>query len=293
MTILTVEARQLYESNGYAIIPGGLSLTDLAPMRGVLQRVVDDAAERLHAAGDISSTYEEVAFEQRFPLVSDACDGKSGIHWEHDVFTRELYELATHPAILEAIKPLLGEDIIFNGDFHIRPKLPGSSYFPWHQDSQYYGQPTETMHIITVWVPFVNVHERNGCLSMLPGSHRWGLMESARDEKREMRPAVDPETRGRQVVEPMQAGDLMLFHNLTYHQSLPNPSDGARWSVDLRYSAAPRKDMPETEQEGYRFFLDKLRGLGFLTFTASGANKTPWAEVERNYAELRESLKRS
>ncbi len=36
--------------------------------------------------------------------------------------------------------------------------------------------------------------------------------------------------------EPMRAGDVMAFHNLTLHSTCPNErSDRVRWSIDLRY----------------------------------------------------------
>ncbi|MDR6551753.1 phytanoyl-CoA dioxygenase family protein [Paenibacillus qinlingensis] len=282
-----------YKEDGYTIIAGKLGQADLTPMRSVLSRAVDEAAAKLVQTGQIEHGYEQLPFEKRWPAVSEAAEGRGGINWEKDIFTRELYELATHPTIINTLRPLLGEDIIFNGDFHIRPKLPGSNYFPWHQDSQYYGLPTGEMHIITVWIPFVDVNEHNGCLSMMPGSHTWGgVMASGRDAKGEMQPDSDPAERGTEITVPMQAGDMALFHNLTYHRSLPNSSDGARWSVDLRYSAAPREDMSAAEKEGYAFFLGKLQGMGFLTFTAAGPNKESWEEVERKFRALQESRKK-
>ena len=290
MTTLNGKEIQMYRKDGFVIIPGAMEIADLLPMRKVLESVVERAAHRVHQQGMIGSLHEGLSFETRFPMISQECGSNTGVAWEHEVFTRELYELATHPAIIDRLKPLLGEQILFNGDFHIRPKLPGSDYFPWHQDSQYYGKPTEAMHIITVWIPFVDVDETNGCLAMLPGSQTWGLMEGARDEKREMRSFVDPESRGTSVTVPMKAGDAVIFHNLTYHQSLPNRSNGARWSIDLRYSAKPHEKMEKAEKEGYRVFMDKLRSLGYLTFVASGPNRTPWQEVERLYRELRGGL---
>ena len=67
-----------------------------------------------------------------------------------------------------------------------RVKLPESEVtaWPWHQDTQYYGNPTQHLHVISVWIPLVDVDERNGCLHLLPGSHRWGLLGGARDVRR-------------------------------------------------------------------------------------------------------------
>ena len=34
---------------------------------------------------------------------------------------------------------------------------------------------------------------------------------------------------------PMQPGDVLIIHNLTFHRSLPNRSAITRWSLDIRY----------------------------------------------------------
>lgn len=287
MAILKEAQLKQYEAEGYTLARQALGEDDLTPMRRVLEGIVDSTAKRLLRDGAIQTAREELPFAKRWPAISQEAGGSGGPHWEREVFTKELYELATHPAILEALKPILGERIYFNGDFHIRPKLPGSDYFPWHQDSQYYGAPTAAMHIVTVWIPFVDVDETNGCLSLVPGSQKWGLMEGARDEKREMRPKVDPETLGASVLEPMKTGDMMLFHNLTYHRSLPNRSEGARWSVDLRYSPESRDDMSAEEKAGYDYFIPHLRSLGFHGFTASGPNRESWPDLEKRIAAAR------
>ena len=33
----------------------------------------------------------------------------------------------------------------------------------------------------------------------------------------------------------MEPGDVLLFGNLLWHRSLPNRSDGIRWSLDARF----------------------------------------------------------
>jgi len=70
--------------------------------------------------------------------------------------------------------------------------------FPLHQDSQYYGKLSQHAYIITVWIPLVDVNEVNGCLYVIPGSHQWELIDSARDENQNMRSFVDVEEREHQ-----------------------------------------------------------------------------------------------
>jgi ectoine hydroxylase-related dioxygenase (phytanoyl-CoA dioxygenase family) len=81
---------------------------------------------------------------------------------------------------------------------------------------------------------------RNGCLRVVAGSHRRGLMThcpAVREVGSVIRipdELVGPEW----TALPMRPGDVLFMHRLTMHGSLPNRSDGVRWSFDLRYQPA-------------------------------------------------------
>ena len=40
---------------------------------------------------------------------------------------------------------------------------------------------TEQLHIVTVWAPLVDTDARNGALTLVPGSQRWGMLDGQRD----------------------------------------------------------------------------------------------------------------
>ena len=47
---------------------------------------------------------------------------------------------------------------------------------------------------------------------------------------------IDEFVDGSRVVTcPMEVGDILLFHNLTLHRSLPHESQIIRWAIDIRY----------------------------------------------------------
>ena len=158
--------------------------------------------------------------------------------WNREVFSEAVYDLCVHPAVLDAVESLLGSgEITMNGDYWVRPKLPQEQLttLPWHQDSDYYGQQTEPLHILSLWIPLVDVYEENGCMQFISGSHKWGLLPNKRQGDH-LVPVEDVEARGRVETLAMRAGDAVAFRNLTFHRSLMNNSDGIRWSIDLRYS---------------------------------------------------------
>ena len=254
------EQTKQFQADGYFIVRGALPDAVLQPIRDLIDRNVDAHARELHAEGAIESMYADASFERRLALLYR--DSESRMRsWNTFLFSPELYALVRHRAILDALQPLLGEEISFNGDYHLRPKLPGSTNtaFPMHQDSQYYGPETGHILVISVWIPLVDVDERNGCLWLIPGSHKWGLLPGARRADHNMVSSEDVEQRGTAVPEPMRCGDFLAFHNLTFHGSKVNRSDGVRWSVDVRFRETPGyREQSEQERIGDNALQDAL-----------------------------------
>ena len=242
-----------FDKDGYLVVRGALPDSVLQPIRDLIDRNVDAHARELQAKGAIESVHADASFGRRLALLYR--DSESRMRsWNTFLFSPELYALVRHEAILDALQPLLGEEISFNGDYHLRPKMPGSTFtaFPLHQDSQYYGSETGRILVISVWIPLVDVDEHNGCLWLIPGSHQWGLLPGARRADQNMVSFEDVEQRGTPVPEPMRCGDLLAFHNLTFHGSKMNRSDSVRWSADVRFRETPGYREPkEQERIGY------------------------------------------
>ena len=248
-SLLTTEQRQAFDEQGYLIVRRVLDEGDFDPLRRVISSAIDHRAKELHDQGKISSLYEDLSFYHRLTRIQrESQKGPLlGWNWNKEVFSREVYELITHPKILDIVASLIGPEITVNGDYWIRFKMPtgGESVFPWHQDSIYYngnvdpGEQvalSEESQILTVWIPMVDVDERNGCLQIIPGSHKRGLRPSRRDENRRLVPVEDVESWSEVQNVCMQVGDVLAFGNLTFHRSLENTSEDIRWSIDLRYS---------------------------------------------------------
>jgi ectoine hydroxylase-related dioxygenase (phytanoyl-CoA dioxygenase family) len=76
-------------------------------------------------------------------------------------------------------------------------------------------------------------------MQIAPGSHRSGLLEHQHENRAgrflEIAEVDNLVDEARAVTCPMEPGDVLLFHNLTFHRSLPNVSPITRWSIDIRY----------------------------------------------------------
>ena len=188
----TTAQRQAFDDQGYLLVRGVLDEQDFVPLRRVISSAIDHRAKELYDKGKISSLYEDLSFYHRLTQIQRESQKGPLLswNWNKEVFSREVYELITHPKILDIVGSLIGPEITVNGDYWIRFKMPtgGESVFPWHQDSIYYngnadpGQQvtfSEESQILTVWIPMVDVDEQNGCLQVIPGSHKQGLRPHA------------------------------------------------------------------------------------------------------------------
>jgi ectoine hydroxylase-related dioxygenase (phytanoyl-CoA dioxygenase family) len=79
-------------------------------------------------------------------------------------------DIASHPDLLDMIEQIIGLDIILwgSGIFYKR-ELAGPAT-PWHRDSVY--TPIRPLATTTVWIAVFDSVVANGCLRVIPGSHR-------------------------------------------------------------------------------------------------------------------------
>lgn len=244
---MNISNRSFYEENGYAVIRQAVRDEELDPLRRDIEAVVERKIDELFGQGLLSGRYEGFPLSTRWSEANKEYPAKEQM-WVRQIFGKAIYDLGRHPRIVSVIEALIGPEIRFNGDYHVRPKLPNHSLttVPWHQDAFYYagkeaGSPDAP--VLSVWIPLVNVNEDNGCLQFVPGSHRWGLRPELNQQLPNAGDAganagIVHELDNQGVSLAMNKGDMVVFDKLTFHRSLPNVTNEIRWNVDLRYSPA-------------------------------------------------------
>lgn len=204
--------------------------------------------------------YDELGFVQSIPILSDeevrryraALErtfdalgaGISRLDGPH-LFFRWAWELSTHPRLLDTMEQLLGSPRILLKSTRVFYKHPESaSFVGWHQDG--ITERLEDARIPAVWLGLTAATVENGCLRVVPRSHKAGLIPHV------MRPDRDNLTSNgitaeAEIAEPydieMRAGEMSLHHPLVLHASNPNRSDGPRIGFSATYSGSP---MPES-----------------------------------------------
>ncbi len=245
--------------DGYVMVPDIFQPDELIPLMFEIDGLVDAAAGRLFDSGHITDIRSEYSFDKRMGLlVNDhpefskeyfaAIEGKAG--GGHT--GREMFNILTHPKLLDAISSLVGPEIIASSVYRIRPKLPGMSrgIVPWHQDSGYFEAHCDKSLIVTCWIPLVDATPDNGCLQVLPRAHRAGVIPHKTGGNAGFLVIEDgdlPEVDATAIDVPVPLGGALLMTNLTPHCSTANTSDQIRWSVDLRYQSA---DVPTNAFQG-------------------------------------------
>jgi len=105
------------------------------------------------------------------------------IMWPSLYFNYETGPL--HSRVNALAKELMGPDMAIDFD-HLIYKAPHSDNpFPWHQDEGYWrigmkGLVFPDLRATSVWVALDNADEENGCMWMIPTSHKMGYFEHRR-----------------------------------------------------------------------------------------------------------------
>ncbi|MDA0335396.1 MAG: phytanoyl-CoA dioxygenase family protein [bacterium] len=144
-------------------------------------------------------------------------------------------DLAAHPKLIDTVRLLLGDDLLlFRSTLMLKPALHGSVH-ALHQDSAYW--PMDPPSLVTVSIALNDSAADNGCIQVIPGSHKWGMRDwglIAQDKDKPLTQRDDLDL-SRLTPMPLTAGSALLFHSLVVHGSGPNNSPRPRHTALYAY----------------------------------------------------------
>jgi hypothetical protein len=257
--LTTTDVQEQLAEEGYVVVDDVLDPTqDFAPLFEEYHRVLDGIAEPLVAEGVLRSTYEDLPFEARliricaesgrnFPQHFDFTLPQKGITHETPIHAGPaVFRVLTNRRLLDLVEQVVGGEIYSNPVQHVRMKLPARAVetglqhslvtsVPWHQDNGVIMPEADEATILTVWMPVNPATVENGCLQVIPRSHRGDLQPHCPGKSTVAIP--DRFLASDQAVPlPMRPGSVLLMHQRTIHSSLENVTDDqVRISLDLRY----------------------------------------------------------
>jgi ectoine hydroxylase-related dioxygenase (phytanoyl-CoA dioxygenase family) len=152
-----------------------------------------------------------------------------------------MWRIASHPRVLETVESLIGPDIVLlSTGFFVKPPSANDQFVAWHQDTMYWGLVPP--FAITLWIAIDDADIENGCLRVIPGSHRLGLLPHRTSdragnllgENQEIDPALFDEASA--VDFCLRAGEASAHHGELIHGSNPNRSTRRRCGMTLRFT---------------------------------------------------------
>ena len=189
-----------------------------AAVDGILARAVEAEQDTNHTWG--GSWMDE---KERSELV---LKGFHDLQYHDAAFTRA----ACHPRMAAVLEELIGRNVqLHHSKMLVKPPERGAA-FPMHQDYPYFPHSRHTMLAASLHLD--DADEENGCLHVVPGSHRLGPLDTSDDGSHHLA-AEYPLEAG--VPIPARAGDVIFFNYLTIHGSGVNTSTRTRRNILYQY----------------------------------------------------------
>ena len=164
------------------------------------------------------------------------------IHYISPIFD----ELVHNKKILDVIEDLIGSDILVAGTCLFLKEPENQGFVSWHQDGKYQGW--DPYNFLTAWIAITDVTEENGCMRMLPGSHKKNFMQhkDTFDDNNLLTrgQTIDNVPYKKTIPILLKEGQLSLHHPKTIHGSGPNLSKKRRIGFAIQsYIATNVKQM--------------------------------------------------
>jgi phytanoyl-CoA hydroxylase len=227
---------QKYKDEGFLVIPQGCS-----------DDLIDAFNSHIHSIRS-SDSMPEWAKPRRGGAAVDDADRFSVRLFNphlHDGFSLQMMKL---PVVRGALAQLLGDEAagVQSMYFYKEPGSPGQAA---HQD--YYYIKNEPNTLTAAWVAMEYTNEENGCLYVIPGSHKLGILPHGAVKNLQEHEAWTHEVEdidlSQEIPVILNKGDILVFDSNLIHSSTRNLSERWRRSYVCHYirhdSAIEREDL--------------------------------------------------
>ena len=222
--MLTSEQINFYHENGYLGVEGVLSDDEVAELR----RVTDEFVQLSASFTEHTPVFDlEPGHTPESPKLRRLKDPVE----QHEVYRKFLH----HPGVLDIAEQLVGPGLRSNGN-KLNMKSPEyGSPVEWHQDWAFY--PHTNDDILAVGVCMDDMMYENGCLLVIPGSHKGPIYTHHQNGR--FAGAVTEEVPGADKAVPIElkAGGISIHHVRTLHASAKNVSTRPRRLLLYQYCA--------------------------------------------------------
>ncbi|PAV86905.1 hypothetical protein WR25_03365 isoform A [Diploscapter pachys] len=233
--VLTVEQKQFYRDNGYLVVRNCIPQHELERYTNRFQELCEgrNVPTTMSIMRDMTLKGQKLE-EKTVNKVQDFGDDPV------------LFDYCKYLTVLDVVRDLIGDESSSIVAMHTmlinKPPDNGklTSRHPMHQDMEYFCFPPED-HIVCAWTAMERVNRANGCLVVVPGSHKGKLLPHTYPD---WEGGVNKAYHGIQNYDPsmprlhveMEAGDTVFFHPILIHGSGANKTAGFRKAISCHYA---------------------------------------------------------
>ncbi len=232
----TAEQRSHYDERGYLLLPGLFDELELEPWRKRFLAIVSEEvppAPDMLVMRDVMVAKGAVTPGSKLEAVAKVQD------FHNDPVLFDGY--ARNPKLLRIVEEFCGPDIksIHSMLINKPPNVDGRH--PLHQDLLYFPfRPAN--RILATWTALEACTLENGCLVVVPGTHKGELMRHENMDWEYVNffyvGVADADENNERVHLEMQPGDTVFFHPLLWHGSGRNRTQGFRRAISAHYASA-------------------------------------------------------
>lgn len=174
-------------------------------------------------------------------------DNQTGVHvWWGDALDETILERMREDRVVDILTQLIGPHVEFLSVKAVFKNSDRIFNSPWHQDWHYWGG---SVHKVSIWIALDDATHENGCLQVMPGSHKQVLEMRGGGSKEGpdfVHTALNEDLPDLPVVTlEAKRGDAVFFHDLLMHASHPNTTGEDRWAFISTYRDASSPDTAE------------------------------------------------
>jgi len=254
---LTPDEVSFFHDNGFLIVRNVVPDDLLARLRAETADLVDRYRSYRKEPHIYYAPVEAKSFE-RMMEQEESADPENMLLWRIDKLdgrVGSIDSLRALPFVRKAMAALLGDDVIHYNESFVLKQPHRAPPVPWHQDPSFktrtYDDPISTMDVY-----LDDTDEENGCIWVVPGSHKRGSIDT--DALIEHYGFDIPGA----VPVRMRAGDVAFHNNGCLHGSRANLSDRMRRIIYLafqtRRQAAATGNYSEADLDRYRHRFESL-----------------------------------
>ncbi|WP_420860386.1 phytanoyl-CoA dioxygenase family protein [Algirhabdus cladophorae] len=282
-----------FRTQGYLVVPNVLEPAILDAVRAEYAALLDQLCTGWGIAG---GNFEEQLINayraghdwfqpMDISLPGDQIMADTPMHFGPAVF-----DMVRSPRILAMVEQLIGPEITSNPIQHVRIKPPVTHLAAgeirphvggtaWHQDRAVALAEADETDMVTVWLAITEATVENGCLQVAPMAEGREMLPHCPQVQTSIADGFIDEAAATPL--PVPAGGCVVFDPMVPHASLPNTSDGIRWSFDLRYN---RTGQP-TGRSHFPEFVAQSRANPTLEMHDWRAWKSMWEDTRAQLAQ--------